>query len=174
VVSGCNRTAPRAEPASPAASAAPAHAALAETPGVPTRSLLPEIDHAKFGAAAQVHAPAGEGSGLVLPAKHEVLAHLHVVLGADEQISGPIFVDLSLSPEHSRKHLQAYAIAQDPTHDLVLLKVGRPPANDGANLVEGHDKRSWRHRHHPRAAGSAAPDGGRPSTDGAHSSQPPQ
>jgi hypothetical protein len=155
-IAGCNRSTPKTEPPSQAGSAAPAHAALAETPGLPTRSLLSEIDQAKFGAAAQVHTPAGEGSGLVLPAEHEVLAHLHAVLGPDKQIASPIFVDLSLSPGHPRNHLQAYAVAQDPTHDLVLLKVGRPPAS-GARRADGHDRR---HRHHHRGSGGEAPDNG--------------
>ena len=94
-----------------------------------TRSLLPEIDEAKFGAAAQVRTRFGRGSGLVLPAEHEVLAHLHVVLTQKKKIADPIFVNLSGSSNRTKDELHAYVVAQDPTHDLVLLKIGTAPVS---------------------------------------------
>jgi hypothetical protein len=127
-LTGCQRHAPPTPPSRPPAAAAVQPPAEV-VPSRKIRSLLPEIDEAKFGAAAQVRTQFGKGSGLVLPEEHEVLAHLHVVLTPKKKIAEHIFVNLSASPARAHEERHAYVIAQDPTHDLVLLKVGTAPAS---------------------------------------------
>jgi hypothetical protein len=118
---------------------------------VETRSLLPEIDQAKFGAAALVRTPFGTSSGLVLPASHEVLAHLHIVLTPAKTVTDTIFVNLTSSPRHTERGLRGYAVAQDPTHDLVLLKVEDAPPSIAPPSSRDRDPQRIRFRRRPAA-----------------------
>ena len=145
--------------AQPAVQPGSAAMSMPVAPGLETRSLLSAIDQAQFGAAAQVHTSFAVGSGLVLPATHEVLAHLHVVLTPEKTIADPISVNLSLSPRSTQRNLRAYAVAQDPRHDLVLLRVDGPapppgnvPRQDPAALpTSTAGTRPMTTRHHRRA-----------------------
>jgi hypothetical protein len=118
-----------------------------------TRSLLPEIDEAKFGAAAQVRTRFGKGPGLVLPEEHEVLAHLHVVLSPKKKIADAISVNLSVLSNRPKDELHAYVVAQDPTHDLVLLKVGTAPASQASPQAEPSARHKAPHAEHKSHSG---------------------
>jgi S1-C subfamily serine protease len=145
---GCSRPAKPIPAAAPVAAASAAQPASLHATKPETRSLLPEIDEARFGAAAQVKTRFGKGTGLVLPEQHEVLAHLHVVMAPDKAVAQTISVNLSLAPREYQKDLHAFVVARDPTHDLVLLKVGAEPApGQAAAATEDSPKKAGRRRH---------------------------
>ena len=116
--------------------AALAHTQTAARPSIPTRSLLPEMDRAAEGTHAFIHTDFGTGSGFLLRAEQEVLVARHTVLTPEGEIANTIGVGILQPPLNNVMELHAMAIAQDPVHDLVLLRID-DAARENAALPAG-------------------------------------
>ncbi len=88
---------------------------------VPIRSLQAEMARAEQGSAAYIHTQFATGTGLVL--RGEVVTARHNVLTPGGEIAAEIGVGVPEPPLNNIIETLSVAIAQDPVHDLVLLRI---------------------------------------------------
>ncbi len=118
------------------------------------------------GASATVHTSFALGNGVFLD-QDTVLAARHVVLTPGGLIDDRVGVGFTLPPINNIMETESVAVAQDPEHDLVLLRLqdgalGPPAAEehcaDAASprlsraVARARHKRRRHHRERPRAA----------------------
>ncbi len=102
---------------------------------VPTRSLQAEMARVGQGSAAYIHTQFATGTGLVL--RGEVMTARHNVLTPDGQIAAEIGVGVPVPPLNNITETRSVAIAQDPVHDLVLLRITGEAALPGPSQPVG-------------------------------------
>jgi hypothetical protein len=89
---------------------------------VPIRPLLSELAQAKEGTAATIHTHFSIGAGLFL-GSDKLVAARHNVLTPGGKIADEIGVGFAQLPLNNIVESRSTAIAQDPNHDLVLLRI---------------------------------------------------
>ena len=93
------------------------------SPQVPTRSLLSEMDQAEQGTEAYIHTQFATGTGFLLHDQGEIVAARHNVLTPAGEIAPEIGVGVPEPPLNNIMEARSVAVAQDPVHDLVLLRI---------------------------------------------------
>ena len=109
----------------------------ANSAAVPTRSLLDEMTQAESGSSAYIHTHYGTGTGLLLDSEGEVVTARHNVLTPDGRIAAEIGVGVPEPPLNNIMEARSVAVAQDPVHDLVLLRITGEAARAATARREG-------------------------------------
>ncbi len=104
---------------------------------VPTRPLLEEMTRAEAGSSAYIHTHYGTGTGLLLQTEGEVVTARHNVLTPDGRIAAEIGVGVPEPPLNNIMEARSVAVAQDPVHDLVLLRITGEAARAATTRREG-------------------------------------
>ena len=104
---------------------------------VPTRPLLEEMTRAESGSSAYIHTHYGTGTGLLLQTEGEVVTARHNVLTPDGRIAAEIGVGVPEPPLNNIMEARSVAVAQDPVHDLVLLRITGEAARAATARREG-------------------------------------
>ena len=104
---------------------------------VPTRPLLEEMTRAESGSSAYIHTHYGTGTGLLLQTEGEVVTARHNVLTPDGRIAAEIGVGVPEPPLNNIMEARSVAVAQDPVHDLVLLRITGEAARAATTRREG-------------------------------------
>ncbi len=110
-------------------SSIPVHAqTLSSVSQVPVRALSIELAEAQKGTPAYIHTPFGTGNGFYLHEKGIVVTALHTVLTPSGDVAEAIDAGIRLGPLDNISEQRLAVVAQDPVHDLMLLRlVNGPP-----------------------------------------------
>lgn len=99
--------------------------AAPEPSQVPVRALSAEVAQAAKGTPAYVHTPFGTGNGFYVEATGMVMVARHAVLTPSGEIADAIDAGLPQLPLHNILEERLVAVAQDPVHDLILLRLAK-------------------------------------------------